>query len=127
VSEFPFVVHERVRLRDIDAFGHVNNAVYSTYLEQARLGVLGQLWSVILARVEIDFRSEIRLGDDVEVHSRCSRIGTKSFELEHEIRVGDRVAAGAKSVLVGFDYETRRSAPLPDDLKERLSGSPASA
>ena len=55
------------------------------------------------------------------MHSRCSRIGTKSFDLEHEIRVGDRVAAEAKSVLVGFDYETRRSAPLTDELKERLS------
>ena len=103
VSYFPFVVRERVRLRDIDAFGHVNNAVYSTYLEQARLEALGELGSVILARVEIDFRVEIRLGDEVEVHSRCSRIGTKSFDLEHEIRVGDRVAAEAKSVLVGFD------------------------
>ena len=42
------------------------------------------------------------------MHSRCSRIGTKSFDLEHEIRVGGRVAAEAKSVLVGFDYETRQ-------------------
>ena len=114
LSDFPFVVREQVRLRDIDAFGHVNNAVYSTYLEQARLDALGQLGSVILARVEIDFRAEIRLGDEVEVHSRCSRIGTK-------------VAAEAKSVLVGFDYETRRSAPLADELKERLSDSRASA
>lgn len=127
LSGFPFVVRERVRLRDIDAFGHVNNAVYSTYLEQARLHVLGALESVILARVEIDFREEIRLGDEVEVHSRCSRIGRKSFDLEHEIRVDGRVAAEAKSVLVGFDYETRRSAPLTDELKERLSGSRASA
>ena len=127
LSDFPFVVRERVRLRDIDAFGHVNNAVYSTYLEQARLDALGELRSVILARVEIDFRAEIRLGDEVEVHSRCSRIGTKSFDLEHEIRVGDRVAAEAKSVLVGIDYEARRSAPLTDELKERLSDSRASA
>jgi acyl-CoA thioester hydrolase len=127
VSYFPFVVRERVRLRDIDAFGHVNNAVYSTYLEQARLEALGELGSVILARVEIDFRVEIRLGDEVEVHSRCSRIGTKSFDLEHEIRAGDRIAAEAKSVIVGFDYETRRSAPLSDELKARLNGSRASA
>ena len=127
MSYFPFVVRERVRLRDIDAFGHVNNAVYSTYLEQARLEALGELGSVILARVEIDFRVEIRLGDEVEVHSRCSRIGTKSFDLEHEIRVGDRVAAEAKSVRVGFDYETRRSAALSDELKKRLSDSRASA
>jgi acyl-CoA thioester hydrolase len=65
VEAFPFVVRERVRLRDIDSFGHVNNAVYSTYLEQARLHALGALGSVILARVEIDFRGEIRLGEEV--------------------------------------------------------------
>ena len=105
----------------------MNNAVYSTFLEQARIDVLGRLADFILARVEIDFRAEIRVGDEIEVRSRCSRIGTKSFDLEHEIRVCDRVAAEAKSVLVGYDYETRRSVPLADELKERLSALRASA
>jgi acyl-CoA thioester hydrolase len=121
VADFPFVIRERVRLRDVDSFGHVNNAVYSTYLEQARLGALGDLSSVILARVEIDFRSELLVGEEIEVHSRCSRIGTKSFELEHEIRVDGRVAAEARSVRVGFDYERRASAPLTDAVRERLA------
>jgi acyl-CoA thioester hydrolase len=120
-------VHERVRFRDIDSFGHVNNAVYSTYLEQARLDALGGLGSVILARVEIDFRAEVNAGEDVEVRSRCTRIGTKSVELEHEILANGRLAAEAKSVLVGFDYERRVSAPIPDRLKERLIGTRASA
>jgi acyl-CoA thioester hydrolase len=127
VSDWPFVVHERVRFRDIDSFGHVNNAVYSTYLEQARLDALGGLGSVILARVEIDFRAEVNVGEDVEVRSRCTRIGTKSVELEHEILANGRLAAEAKSVLVGFDYERRVSAPIPDQLKERLIGTRASA
>ena len=127
MSDWPFVVHERVRFRDVDSFGHVNNAVYSTYLEQARLDALGGLGSVILARVEIDFRAEVNVGEDVEVRSRCTRIGTKSVELEHEILANGRLAAEAKSVLVGFDYERRVSAPIPDQLKERLSGTRASA
>ena len=59
MSDWPFVIQERVRFRDVDSFGHINNAVYSTYLEQARLDVLGGLGSVILARVEIDFRAEL--------------------------------------------------------------------
>jgi acyl-CoA thioester hydrolase len=122
-----WTTREHVRFRDCDAMGHVNNAVFSTYLEQARIAALGGLDSFILARVEIDFRSELRAGEDIEVRSRCSRIGTKSFDLEHEIRVGDRVAAEAKSVIVGFDYETRRSAALSDELKARLNGSRASA
>jgi acyl-CoA thioester hydrolase len=119
---FPFVQREHVRFRDCDAMGHVNNAVYSTYLEQARIGILGDLEPFILARVEIDFRAELRAGEDVEVHSRCSKIGNKSFELEHEIRAGARVVADAKSVLVGYDYEAGTSVPLTDNQRRRLAG-----
>jgi acyl-CoA thioester hydrolase len=113
--EFPYVHRERVRFRDCDAMGHVNNAVYSTYLEQARIAVLGALEPFILARVEIDFRSELRDGEEVEIRSRCSRIGTKSFDLQHEIHADGRLVAEAKSVLVGYDYGTQASMPLTDD------------
>ena len=92
--------------------GHVNNAVYSTYLEQARIGILGDLEPFILARVEIDFKAELRSGGDVEVRSRCSRIGTKSFELEHQIWSGER--------LVGYDYEAGTSVPLTANQRRRL-------
>lgn len=119
---FPYVRRERVRFRDCDAMGHVNNAVYSTYLEEARIAVLGELADFILARVEIDFRSEVRAGEEVEVGTRCSRVGTKSVELEHELRAGGRLVAEAKSVLVGYDYERGESVALPDGLKDRLSG-----
>ena len=51
-----------MRFRDCDAMGHVNNAVFSTYLEQARIGIMGGLGEMILARVEIDFRAELRAG-----------------------------------------------------------------
>ena len=101
--------------------GHVNNAVYSTYLEQARIGVLGGLDSFILARVEIDFRAELRSGEDVEVRTRCAGLGTKSFRLEHEIWTGERLVAEAASVLVGYDYELGESVPLTDDLRRRLT------
>ncbi len=120
MTEFPHVLRERVRFRDCDAMGHVNNAVYSTYLEEARIGVLGGLADFILARMEIDFRAELRMGEDVEVRTRCSRIGTKSFDLEHVIAAGDRVVAEAKSVLVSYDYERGESVPVPDALRARL-------
>ena len=110
-----------VRFRDCDAMGHVNNAVFSTYLEESRIGVLGDLIDFILARVEIDFRSELRMGEEVEVRTRCSRIGTKSFDLEHVISAGDRVVAEAKSVLVSYDYELGKSVPVPDGLREVLT------
>jgi acyl-CoA thioester hydrolase len=121
VTGFPFVHRERVRFRDCDPMGHVNNAVFSTYLEQARIGVLGDLDPFILAHVEIDFRAELRQGEEVEVRSRCSNVGTKSFELEHELRAGDRLVAEAKSVLVGYDYEAGRSVPLTEEQRRRLA------
>jgi acyl-CoA thioester hydrolase len=119
-AAFPHVLRERVRFRDCDALGHVNNAVYSTYLEEARLAVLGGLREFILARVEIDFRAELRAGDEIEVGTRVGRLGGKSFELEHEIRAGDRVVAEAKSVLVAYDYARGESVKLSETLRERL-------
>jgi acyl-CoA thioester hydrolase len=120
VSTFPHVRHERVRFRDCDAMGHVNNAVYSTYLEEARIDVVGSLSAFILARVEIDFRAELRAGEEIEVGSRVGRVGTKSFDLEHEIRAGERLVAEAKSVLVAYDYELGASVPLSEELLGRL-------
>lgn len=121
MSEYPWIQSEHVRFRDRDALGHVNNAVYSTYLEQARIGILGDLQPFILARVEIDFRAELREAEEVEIRSRCARIGTKSFELEHQIWAGDRLVADARSVLVGYDYEQNISVPITDDLRRRLT------
>lgn len=121
-GDYTWVHREPVRFRDCDSLGHVNNAVYSTYLEQARLGVLGDLGSFILARVEVDFRAELRSGGEVEVLTRCPRVGTKSFVLEHLLRSGERVVAEASSVLVAYDYERGESVPVPDELRARLGG-----
>ena len=126
---FPFVHHERVRYRDLDAFGHVNNAVYLTYLEEARNAFLAHLGLVrrvadirmILARTEIDFRSPLRLGEEVEIGVRPGRLGNKSFDLEYELRAGDRVVAAAKVVLVTYDYERSAPIPVPDEWRERMA------
>jgi acyl-CoA thioester hydrolase len=120
MSEWPWVTREHVRFRDVDAMGHVNNAVYSTYLEQARIAILGGLEPYILARVEIDFQAELREGAEIEVRSRCSHVGTKSFTLEHEIWAGDRRIAFARSVLVGYDYDVGASVPLTENQRRRL-------
>jgi acyl-CoA thioester hydrolase len=126
VEGYPFVHRETVRFRDLDGMGHVNNAVFSTYLEQARLAWFGPseelpLSDVILARTEIDFRSPVQSGETVEIGVRPVRLGTKSFELEYELRAGARVVAAAKSVLVGYDYERGESIPVPERWRRRLS------
>ncbi len=87
---FDFVHRETVRFRDVDAMGHVNNAVFLTYLEEARIAYLlpfgAEVEHMILARVEIDFRAPLRTGDELEIGVRPTSVGTKSFGLEYEVR-----------------------------------------
>ena len=120
-----------VRFRDIDAFGHVNNAVYLTWIENARIEFLRRIgtfakpdtreMTMILARVELDFRAPVGFGDEIEVGVRTARLGTKSFDLEYELRRGDEVVANATTVLVAYDYESKSSRELPDEWRRRLA------
>jgi acyl-CoA thioester hydrolase len=125
VDGFPFVQRETVRFRDVDAMGHANNAVFLTFLEEARIAYLqrfgAEVEDMILARVEIDFRAPLRSGDEIEIGIRPAGVGTKSFELEYEVRSGDTVAAAAKTVIVSYDYETGRSVDVPDTWREALA------
>ena len=122
---FPIVHRERVRFRDCDSLGHVNNAVYLTYLEEARVDLRNEFgfdWTqMILARCEIDFRDQVSVGEVVEVTMWPTRVGNKSFDLAYELKVGDRIVAEAKTVLVAFDYERGESVPLRDDWRKLLS------
>jgi len=126
------MVHEKrieIRWRDLDAYRHVNNAVYATYLEECRdewmevaLGDAGDLWDFVLARVAIDFREELTQEDDaVVVSARLSRIGRSSLTLREEIRKLDgTLAAEAESVLVARDPKIGRSRPLSDSERAAL-------
>jgi acyl-CoA thioester hydrolase len=125
VDGFDFVHRERVRFGDVDSLGHVNNAVFLTYLEEARIAFLlplgAEVSNMILAHVEIDFRAPLRSGDQLEIGVRPTNVGSKSFELEYEVRAGDTVAAEAKTVIVSFDYETGRSVEVPQAWREALA------
>ena len=126
---FDFVHRETVRFRDLDAKGHVNNAVYLTYMESARVAFVAHAGAVsgldelsfIVARIEIDFRAPVELGQEVEVGVRPARFGMKSFELEYELRAGGRLVAEAKSVCVGYDYESGETVPIPEAWREQLA------
>jgi acyl-CoA thioester hydrolase len=131
VEGFPFVHRETVRFSDLDPMGHVNNAVYLTWIENARIEFLRHVgafdkpdterMTMILARVEVDFRAPLGFGEAVEIAVRTARFGTKSFDLEYELRAGDVVTAQAKTVLVAYDYENKESKEIPDEWRRRLA------
>jgi acyl-CoA thioester hydrolase len=125
VEGFDFVHRETVRFRDVDGMGHVNNAVYLTYLEEARIAFLRPMGAdpsgMILARVEIDFRAPLSEGNELEIGVRPVRVGSKSFELAYEVRVGEKVAAEAKTVIVSYDYASGRSVAVPARWREGLA------
>ena len=121
----------QVRFRDIDAFGHVNNAVFFSYVEFARiryfLDVLQpeagfERLPLILAQVALDFRSPIRFGDDVEIQTRIDGIGRASIAMSHRMmaRNEDRLVGDVQSVLVTYDYSSASSIPVPDDWRRRI-------
>jgi acyl-CoA thioester hydrolase len=121
----------QVRFRDTDAFGHVNNAVFFTYIELARIRYLLDVLQppepfermpLILARVELDFRSPIMFGEDVEVATQVDRIGRSSIAMSHRMTAGaeHRLVGEAQSVLVTYDYEIARPMPVPDDWRQRI-------
>jgi acyl-CoA thioester hydrolase len=120
-----------VRFRDCDPMGHANNAVYLTYLEQARLAHWRSLEGfsrgrdipgVILARAEIDFRKPARYGDVLEVRIGIAAVGRTSFTYEYEIvdAAGELVVT-ARTVLVMYDYAANRPMPIPDDVRAQLA------
>jgi acyl-CoA thioester hydrolase len=117
-------MHEKrieIRWRDMDPYAHVNNAVYLTYLEEVRdewlervLSGIGSAWDFVLARVAVDFRSELQQAhDEIVASCRLERIGTSSLRTREEIRTGDgTLAAEAEVVLVARDLENGGSRPL---------------
>jgi acyl-CoA thioester hydrolase len=130
VDTFRLEVPVNVRFRDMDIFGHVNNAVYFTYLEVARNAYWTKLFgprrqrmaNFIIARAELDYRSQATDEDAVVVGIRVSSIGNSSFEFHYNIleERTRRLIAEARSVQVMFDYKTNRKTTMPEAVKDRL-------
>jgi acyl-CoA thioester hydrolase len=120
-----------IRWRDMDAFRHVNNSVYLTYLEETRdawfLEVLANgllLNDFVLARCAIDFRSPLTQDDGaVDVEVRCTRVGTSSVTMAERVSavLDGRLAAEAESVVVHTDPATGKSRPLTDEIRDAFS------
>jgi acyl-CoA thioester hydrolase len=127
---YALAVPLEVRFKDVDAMGHVNNAVYFTYFENARIAYWRALGkdrprgevSYVLARAECDFKSPATMEDELICHTRIASFGRTSFAFEFlidDLRSGRAVASG-RTVQVLYDYGAKKSLPLDPDLKARI-------
>lgn len=142
MPDFHFYHPIEVRYGDLDPQGHVNNARYLTYIEQARVAYIQRLglWDgrsfldvgVILADAHVTFREPVLFGQDVRVWVRVSRLGNKSMTFEYrldEANSGQEFAV-ASTVLVAYDYHNQETIPVPDAWRRaivELEGIPSSA
>ncbi len=129
-QQFPLVVPVQVRFRDLDALGHVNNAVYLSYLEMARVAYVQSRFglshprdfSFILARVEIDYKSPVTLGERLMVGIGVAHVGKRSFRFAYEIREASsgRLVAQAETVQVMYDYQAQKPVAIPEEVRRVL-------
>jgi acyl-CoA thioester hydrolase len=121
-----FETSVEIRFADIDAMGHVNNAVYFSYFEQARMAYfkerVARIWNwnedgVIVARNEIDYVYPVFLNDRMIIRLWVDHVGSKSFTVCYRVIVGERLCATGKSVLVCFNHKNKATQPLPEAWK----------
>ncbi|EME70219.1 thioesterase [Paramagnetospirillum caucaseum] len=125
---YPHWCRETLRYCDTDQQGHINNVAFSVFCETGRTQFLLEPdrpltppgTFMVIARLVLDFIGEIHWPGEVRIGTGVTGIGRSSFHLGQGVFVGDRCVAIADSVLVLADQQTRRSTPLPDDLRARV-------
>ena len=124
LSDFPFHYELKSRWKDMDSFGHVNNAVFLSYIEDARITFfkrwnLSSEKSIIIASVKIDYLNQLRHPNDLIVGQKISRIGAKSFDIQSAIFIKDISGEAASSTItcVCFDYTQNQSVTVYPEIK----------
>lgn len=120
----------QVRFADLDVMGHVNNSVYLSYFEMARVHYFGELlgkdWNwledgVLLVKNEVEYLRPILLNDEPFITVFCDDIGTKSFTLSYEVKVKDVITTKGKSTLVCFNARTNQTQQVPEAMANALN------
>jgi acyl-CoA thioester hydrolase len=122
-------VEIQVRFSDLDVMGHVNNAVYLSYFEMARIAyftpVMGVEWDwqkfgVLLKYNTIEYHRPVLLHDTPKIFIFIETIGTKSFTLGYQLKVKDLVCTTGSSVMVCYDSEVKKTIVIPEKMKDAL-------
>ena len=116
-----FQSKQYVRWGDLDAFGHVNNATYLVYAQEARYA-WSKMFEMVVARAEVDFIAPIYMGDfNLDIEIWVNKIGTSSFGVTYEMKNGDELVAVVKTVQVTVSMDTKKSRPLNDAERDFLN------
>ena len=116
-----FQSKQYVRWGDLDAFGHVNNATYLVYAQEARYA-WSKMIEMVVARSEVDFIAPIYVGDfNLDIEIWVNKIGTSSFGVTYEMKNGDELVAVVKTVQVTVSMDTKKSRPLNDAERDFLN------
>jgi acyl-CoA thioester hydrolase len=120
----------QVRFNECDGLGHVNNAVYYTYMETARIPLFQMLdpemnlqdWKLIVASTSCEYKAQASFAQWLTITTETERIGTSSFTLRHRILDRDSgvLIADGKAVLVHYDYQAKKSVPLTEKMVQTL-------
>jgi acyl-CoA thioester hydrolase len=129
LEDFPARASDKVRYGDTDRQGHVNNAVFATFLETGRVEILYDRGhpladpgsAFVIARLVLDFRSELKWPGEVTIGTRVAAIGRSSVKLEQAIFQNGKCVATAETAIVQMDETTRRSRSLSQLARDRLS------
>ena len=125
LTDYPQHYEFKTRWKDIDSFGHVNNAVFLTYIEDARImyfkkwNITERKKSLIVASIKIDYLRQIEHPSYLTVGQKVSRIGNSSFDIQSAIFLNNDPKPAANSVVscVCFDYQQNKSVPVYDEIK----------
>ena len=129
IEDFPIRATDTIRFADMDRQQHVNNAVYPTYFESGRVGIIYdpqegfqvEGCTTVLARIEIDFLRELRWPGTVEIGTAIAEIRRSSYVFAQAIFHEGVCGARAHSTMVLIDQATRKARPLPDELVAKLN------
>ncbi|HKG07302.1 MAG TPA: acyl-CoA thioesterase [Pedobacter sp.] len=131
IDSFKYKTIVETRFADFDMMGHVNNAVYFTYMEIARSKYWAQAihwdWKktgVVIAKASLDYVSPILIDDKISMYVRTSRIGKTSFDLEYLLiktkGSEEVICSKGKTVCVAFDYNLKTAAPIPENERSKM-------
>ena len=129
MTRWAYEMNVQATLRDTDGLGHVNNAVYLTWLEEVRTRYVAarrgfekiEQMDFVLAQTTLNFRSPVYFHETVILRCAPTRVGTSSWAMAYEGRTEDgEIVVEATSVQVTYDYATKKKAPLPADWRRAL-------